>query len=300
MASTFFLAPVINFLEKSLNGAITASATTVTLNNTTNVKAPGYCVIDRVNSAGTATPNSREVISFTGISGNDLTGVTRGADGSTARAHNDAAIVEFSPTTGMWNSLATIVSSGLTGDGYLKAIASPVTIAVLHAQAIINLSIASITRAEFTQFALSSIASLARGEFREMALVSIATVQKLNVIDTLGVVPSTGTAQFALDATFQSSVTLANNATIAPFGNTNNFSGSVLITDITDGNTGLYLVGGTPTKLVSQTQTSLSVTQDNATTSNFYFVLGQSLYLQNKIGSTQAYYLIAQRSRDQL
>ena len=132
MSNTIFLAPEVNFLEKTLNGAINDSAGTITLNNTTNIKAPGYAVINRVNSAGVATPSAREVIFYTGISGNDLTGCTRGADSSTARDHNDGAIVEFAPTAGMWNSLATIVSAGFTGDGYLKAINSPVSIANLQ------------------------------------------------------------------------------------------------------------------------------------------------------------------------
>ena len=102
---------------------------TITLNSVTGMQAPGYIVIDRTNSAGTSTPNAREVVSYTGISGSDLTGCTRGADGSTARQHSDGAVVETVPTVGMFNSLATIVSQGFTGDGYLKAIASPVSIA---------------------------------------------------------------------------------------------------------------------------------------------------------------------------
>lgn len=132
MANTFYLAPLANFTQTTLNGAITNSQTTITLNSTTNVTAPGYAIIDRQNSAGTNTPNAREVITYTGVSGNNLTGVTRGADNSTALAHADTAIVEFSPTVGMWNNLATIVATGFTSDGYLKAIASPVTIAQLH------------------------------------------------------------------------------------------------------------------------------------------------------------------------
>lgn len=146
MASTIFLAPKANFLQTTLNGAINDSATTITLTSATNVDAPGYAVIDRQNSAGVATPNSREVISFTGVSGNDLTGCVRPADGSTARAHNDGAIVEFTPTIGMWNSLATIVSSGFDGSGYLKAINSPVSLANLRTKDLAVSSVASIAK----------------------------------------------------------------------------------------------------------------------------------------------------------
>src|SRR3990167_3605431 len=143
--ATIFLAPTANFIQKTLSGAITDSADTITLNNVTNLTAPGYAVINRVNSAGTATPNSREVVFYTDLSGSDLTGVTRGADGSTNRAHGDSSIVEFTPTVGMWNSLATVVSTGFTGDGYLKAVSSPVSLAILHTGTRIALSGASVT-----------------------------------------------------------------------------------------------------------------------------------------------------------
>ena len=126
---TLYLAPTANFLSKTLNGAITDLTATITLNNTTNVQAPGVAVIDRTDSAGTSTPNAREVIAFTGVSGNDLTGVTRAFSNSTARSHSDGAIVEFNPEVGMFNSLATIVASGMDSNGYLRAIASPVSIA---------------------------------------------------------------------------------------------------------------------------------------------------------------------------
>lgn len=148
MASTTYLAPTVNYKQTTLNGAINDSVQTITLNSATNISAPGYVVIDRVNSSNTATPNAREVISFTGVSGSDLTGCTRAADGSTARSHSDGAIVETILTIGMWNSLATIVSTGLDGSGYLKAINSPVSIAI----------------GQITRAAIPSIASIARIE----------------------------------------------------------------------------------------------------------------------------------------
>ena len=85
MAAGLFKAPTINFKSTSLDGAINDSATTISVTSATNMQAPGYIVIDREDGSGTATPNSREVVKFTGISSNDLTGCTRGADGSTAR-----------------------------------------------------------------------------------------------------------------------------------------------------------------------------------------------------------------------
>src|SRR3990167_7753494 len=126
---TLFVAPTQNFLQTTLNGGITDAVDTITLTSATGFQAPGYIVIDRTNSVGTSTPTAREVVSYTGISGSDLTGCTRGADSSTARPHLDGAVIETAPTVGMFNSLATIVATGFTSDGYLKAIASPVSIA---------------------------------------------------------------------------------------------------------------------------------------------------------------------------
>lgn len=141
---TYFLAPTANFKQTTLNGTIDSSVTTITLNSTANMTAPGYVVIDRVDANNNSTPNSREVVSYTGISGSDLTGCTRGADSSTARSHSDGAIVETTPTIGMWNSLVTMTSTAINTDGYLKAINSPV----------------SITWAEHKNLAISSIASI--------------------------------------------------------------------------------------------------------------------------------------------
>lgn len=154
---TLFVAPTANFTQTTLNGSITDSQTTITLNSTSNLQAPGYIVVDRVDSSNTATPSSREVISYTGIAGNDLTGCTRGADNSTARSHSSGAIVETTPTVGLFNSLATIVSTGFTSDGYLRAINSPVSITLGQFTRLVVESIASIAQLNVGQFAISNL-----------------------------------------------------------------------------------------------------------------------------------------------
>lgn len=141
---TKYLAPTANFWSTTLNGAINDSVTTITLNSTTNLQAPGYLVINREDGSGNATPNSREVIFFTGISGSDITGVTRGADNSTNRSHSDGALVESTVTVGAWNSLATVVDNAIDDNGYLKAIASPVSISVMNIATRLEISGASV------------------------------------------------------------------------------------------------------------------------------------------------------------
>lgn len=130
--AVLFRAGGVNFLSTTLNGAISDTATTITLTSTTNLRAPGYLVINREDGSGNATPNAREVIYFEGISGNDITSVTRGADGSTARSHSDGALVEQTMTVGMYNSLASIVDMAIDNNGLLRAQVSPVTISILN------------------------------------------------------------------------------------------------------------------------------------------------------------------------
>ena len=155
--SSIFFAPAANFLSTTLNGAINDSVQTITLNSTTNVNFPGYIVIDRTNSSGTSTPNAREVIFFTGVSGSNLTGCTRAADNSTARSHANGAIVEFTPTVGLWNSLASAVSQVADGNGYLRAIPSPVTIGYGEFKSLAVGSIASIGQLQTNAFSISNI-----------------------------------------------------------------------------------------------------------------------------------------------
>jgi len=63
-------------LSTTLNGAITNSATTITLANGSEFPTSGFVVIEKVNSITGFYEN--EVIEYTGRSSNDLTGCTRG------------------------------------------------------------------------------------------------------------------------------------------------------------------------------------------------------------------------------
>lgn len=153
---TLYVAPTANFVQTTLNGNITDSQSTITLNSVSNMQAPGYIVIDRVDANNNATPSAREIISYTGISGNDLTGCTRGADNSTARSHSSGAVIETTPTVGLVNSLATILATAVTSDGYLRAINSPVSITIGQFTRIAVTSIASIAQLQVGSFNISS------------------------------------------------------------------------------------------------------------------------------------------------
>ena len=72
-----------------LNGAITSGATTVTLNSTSGIDTNGV-------ADGYAIRIDNEILQWTGVVGNQLTGVTRGvAGGSAAASHIDASPVKY-------------------------------------------------------------------------------------------------------------------------------------------------------------------------------------------------------------
>lgn len=98
--ATRYQPPTQNGLQLTLDAQLAAGATSsLTLNQSVTgiVQAPGICWIDRIDSSGNKTPTKREYISFTGVSGSQLTGLTRGLAGSSDQVHSVGAIVEFGP-----------------------------------------------------------------------------------------------------------------------------------------------------------------------------------------------------------
>jgi hypothetical protein len=88
-------------LENTLNGAVTATATSLTLTDASAFPSSGYIYVQTKPTAGSTTEtvfSQSEVIKYTGKSTNTLTGLTRGSSAptygltpqaSTATAHND-------------------------------------------------------------------------------------------------------------------------------------------------------------------------------------------------------------------
>lgn len=168
MTATLHRAPTSNFGATSLNGAINDSVDTITLNSTSGLQSPGYLVIDRQDNNGNNTPDAREVVSYTGISGSDVTGVTRAADNSTARSHSDGALVEPVLTVGMWNDLGDLVAASLsTVDGSLNPI-----------------STATITTLNVTTLNLTAEPAGVVGQFYWSRSGSLATVLAATTTDT--------------------------------------------------------------------------------------------------------------------
>ena len=97
---------VANALTTTLNGAIDASTTTIVLTTAVNFPTTGTNHI-QIGS---------EEISYTGISSNTLTGVTRGARGTTAASHSDGATITNSSDFVAWGEAASgdlVIDPGL-------------------------------------------------------------------------------------------------------------------------------------------------------------------------------------------
>ena len=73
-------------METTLNGNISASATTITLTDATNFPTSGFIVIEKIDEDSNSTTFGEyqdETIEYTGKAGNDLTGCTRGTSAPT-------------------------------------------------------------------------------------------------------------------------------------------------------------------------------------------------------------------------
>ncbi len=158
MAAKLWQSSSTNATQTTLNGTINDTVTTITLTSVTGITAPGVIVLDRQDGSGNNTASKREYISFTGISGSDLTGVTRGVAGSTAQSHSSGALVEAILTVTHWSDMVTFLQA--EHDSVGKHV----------------ISTATITYTETVQLAVTSIASIAALSLPVLAVPSVASV----------------------------------------------------------------------------------------------------------------------------
>jgi len=158
MASTWWKANTSNAYNSTLNGSIGSADTTITLNSVAGLQSPGVLVIDRTDGSGNATPTLREYISFTGISSNQLTGVTRGVAGSTAQAHNSGAQVEENMSVTHWNDMITLVTNEHDVAGH--HVIATATINYTETKQLVTTSLASIQQLVIAQMLSASGASI--------------------------------------------------------------------------------------------------------------------------------------------
>jgi hypothetical protein len=144
MSVTLWKTGTSNAFQTTLNGSIGAADATIALTTTTGLVAPGILVLDRQNSLGEDTPTTREFISYTGISSNNITGCSRGVAGSTAQSHNSGALVEETFTTTHWGDLVDFLQVSHNSSGNI-AVTGTASIATLRVHSFLNASGASIS-----------------------------------------------------------------------------------------------------------------------------------------------------------
>jgi hypothetical protein len=112
----------VNGLQTTLASPATDTDTTLTLASTSSFPTTGMVTID-----------NNEVVAYTGISGAQLTGCTRGADGTTALPHNTGVTVGLTVVAAHHNRLKDeiIAVEGALGAGFAKGNLSEATSAVL-------------------------------------------------------------------------------------------------------------------------------------------------------------------------
>ncbi len=104
-----------NNASDTLNGAITDSATTITLNDASEFPTPGT---NEIAYATITDGTNIEIITYTGISTNDLTGVTRGVDGTSGTAFADGDTVEQRAIASAYDTPATYFDVNQTTHGF--------------------------------------------------------------------------------------------------------------------------------------------------------------------------------------
>ena len=125
----------------TLNGALDDATTTIVLTSGTNFTGVSTGVVEPTSTNTSGTPTwgilvDTEIISYTGVSTHTLTGVTRGAFGSTAAAHDTGATVRLLHTPANWyhfNSTGT-ASSGSVKCGAWNISSGPVTLKTIGPQ----------------------------------------------------------------------------------------------------------------------------------------------------------------------
>jgi len=144
MSAKLWSTASVNAFSTTLNGSLTDSDNTITLTTVVGLVYPGILVIDRQDANGEDTPANREYISYTGISSNTLTGVTRGIAGSTAQTHSSGAIIEEVFSVTHWNELIDFLNISHDDAGNIVA-SSTATLSTARIFEHLNASGASIS-----------------------------------------------------------------------------------------------------------------------------------------------------------
>lgn len=114
------------------------------------------------------------------------------------------------------------------------------------------------------------------------SLVCDGTVQTPSYIQP----QAAGTANFSIDANSAGqTVAATNGTTITPFGNSNNFQGMILVTEVTKyGYSGIFLVGGGEVVLIGQNSGNIFSVTSGAVGKISVYLNSGVLTIQNQTG----------------
>lgn len=284
--------PTQNSIQRVLANTLTDSETsTITFSVSVSgilqasAEIPGILVVDRIDVNGNLTPNNVEYISYTGVSGSTVTGLTRGLAGTTAKGHSIGAVVEFVPDVTWANGINDVITVGHNADGTHKTLAGislvSVTInnSVLNGITLAGNSLASVNLTN-SQITSSNIAN--------SSLVSITTVNRAYIpVEQKYIAPITDgnfTINFDLSTSNIFNLTLGTTRTLSV---SNPAEGQAFILRLGQNATGsagvnwfstIKWAGGTAPTLTS-TASKTDVFGFLCTASGFYdgFVVGQNL-----------------------
>lgn len=125
-----------NFFATKLFTDIGAADTTITL-ETVPTETSGRLVLEARNAT------QREIISYTGVAGNTITGVTRGIGGTSAKTHSKNALVEMNLTAedieDLYDAYDNFLASN--GTGWVDLVATP-TLTATNGNRSFNISFA--------------------------------------------------------------------------------------------------------------------------------------------------------------
>lgn len=136
-----------------------------------------------------------------------------------------------------------------------------------------------------------------------VGVASLDFVPKTTFQNGLALPRSSGSALFGIDASGTgSSITIADNATATPFGSGvsgGNFSGLVIINNVTAGINSLNICGGALIGQLNSYGGYFSTTKDNAGTVNVYYGAASNydFTIQNKTGASVTLHIFAIRTR---
>jgi hypothetical protein len=127
--ANLYSVPLKNSVQHTLAGTLTIAETgTITLDSSVVLELQatatmkGLLVVDRVDVNGTLTPTKTEFISYTGVTGSTVTGLTRAVAGTTAQGHAIGAIVEFVPDITWAQAINDVLTTQHNSDGTHKTL----------------------------------------------------------------------------------------------------------------------------------------------------------------------------------